>query len=129
MTRRRIGEQIGERLPQLFPIRYLSSAVSRHERLCEHRKILHVRAENDRDSGNDCFHRILAALRGQTFANEDDGGQAVPSLELTGLVEQNTVWLCFWKGHLFAGQQHMERERFQLFADFSRALDMPGCNE
>src|SRR2546423_3136528 len=129
MTRLRVGEQIGERLLQLFPIRYLSGAVSRHERLCEHRKIFHVRPENDRDPGNDCFHRILSALRSQAFANEDDRGQTVPSLELAGLVEQHTVWLCLWKSHLFAGQQHMERERFKLFTDFSRALDVPWRNE
>src|SRR2546421_564145 len=87
MTRRRIGEQIGERLPQLFPIRYLSSAVSRHERLCEHRKILHVRAENDRDSGNDCFHRILSALMGAATKQDQSlpiGGIQMENLSLSG---------------------------------------------
>ena len=58
---------------------------------CQRGEVLHVRTEYDRAIGDDRFHWILSAARGQAFAHEDDRRNRIPVPQFARRIDEQTV--------------------------------------
>src|SRR5439155_25430220 len=113
-----------ERLFELITIADLNCAFPCHQRPGQDCKILHVGTKDYRNTGKNCFDRILPSVSRQTFSDEDYRGDTIPGLKFAGLVEQNAVRLRFRMSGCFTNYSHLERKRFQLSANFLHPFDM-----
>ena len=78
---------------QFRRIPHLHGPVPRQEAADDVREILHVRSEDHRFAQRARLDRILAALRGQAFPDENHSGMLVKVFQFAGGVHQQTIHL------------------------------------
>ena len=71
---------------------------------------------------DDRLDRILAAVRGQTLADEDNRGDCVPISQLAGGVENEQSGVVTRTQFTFAAKRHLQRRALKMLPNFPRPL-------
>ena len=68
-------------------------------------------------------------MRGETFPDEHDSGDAVPTLKFTSRIEKHAIRIYRVVGERFAGKRHAQWHCVEVRPDFLQPFDMTRRDE